>query len=175
MVTSCYIYCSFEKASEFTSKSFAPHVPRSGCQTVPSACFAPQLCQKAKHDLANQMDPNWKARNCYSTQDAPLSIQLFHVRGEIQVLGNPDSSQTSIEVCPLCSSPSPVFFFLIFPARSVPNQCGSSHESRWQMDHPKKIGAMSKVSSLKSPMKIMKFPLDIPVSEPKKPPIVSHH
>ena len=114
MVTSCYIYCSFEKASEFTSKSFAPHVPRSGCQTVPSACFAPQLCQKAKHDLANQMDPNWKARNCYSTQDAPLSIQLFHVRGEIQVLGNPDSSQTSIEVCPLCSSPSPVFFSSFF-------------------------------------------------------------
>lgn len=114
LVTSCYIYCSFEKASEFTSKSFAPHVPRSGCQTVPSACFAPQLCQKAKHDLANQMDPNWKARNCYSTQDAPLSIQLFHIRGEIQVSGNPDSSQTSIEVSTMLIPKSSVFcsFFL---------------------------------------------------------------
>ena len=32
----------FEKASQFTS-NFTPHVPRSGCQTAPSACFGPKL------------------------------------------------------------------------------------------------------------------------------------
>lgn len=42
-------------------------------------------------------------------------------------------------------------------------------DGKWTIQ--KKMGAMSKVSPLKSPRKIMKFPLDIPVSEPKKPPI----